>query len=156
VELSLFFPEHDLRDTYYDGGAQLSHVIQIVSCKKNLPMEFHRRLFELLDKHAHLVYKVTRKFPKEELFGTTSQYRRSAISMVLNYKEGYARKRRLVKIHFYEISYGSSQEADYLADFSYVEKWISAEEHKELKQLNKEISSMLWKTIEGLEKDTGK
>ena len=36
------------------------------------------------DKLAHLIYKLTRKFPREELFGITSQIRRSTISIVLN------------------------------------------------------------------------
>lgn len=38
-----------------------------------------------MDEYVHLVYKLTKKFPKDELFGVTSQLRRSALSVILNY-----------------------------------------------------------------------
>ena len=112
---------------------------------------FHKDLYNYIDQFVHLVYKVTRKFPKEELFGSVSQFRRAAMSIMLNYKEGFARRKRLVKINFYEISFGSCQECKYLIDFSFKEKWIEQEEFSELNKLAEFISSMFWKTIEGLE-----
>lgn len=57
---------------------------------------YHEKLKRIMDEYAHLVYKVTKNFPKEELFGITSQLRRSVLSVILNYIEGYAR----VKIKF--------------------------------------------------------
>jgi len=44
-----------------------------------------------MDKYVHLVYRVTKSFPKEELYGTVSQLRRATLSVVLNYIEGFAR-----------------------------------------------------------------
>ncbi|PJB19449.1 four helix bundle protein, partial [Candidatus Falkowbacteria bacterium CG_4_9_14_3_um_filter_36_9] len=58
--------------------------------------------------------KITRSFPKDELYGITSQLRRAALSVILNYIEGYARKRDKVYKNFLEISYGSLKEAKYL------------------------------------------
>ncbi|MBI5328555.1 MAG: four helix bundle protein [Deltaproteobacteria bacterium] len=52
---------------------------------------FHSQLREKIDKYVHLVYRLTRKLPKEELYGVVSQLRRSALSVMLNYIEGYAR-----------------------------------------------------------------
>ncbi len=46
-------------------------------------MQFHEKLKILMDEYAHLVYKLTMTFPKEELYGITSQLRRAALSVVL-------------------------------------------------------------------------
>ncbi|MDP3726651.1 MAG: four helix bundle protein, partial [bacterium] len=68
---------------------------------------FHEILKRKMDEFVHLVYHITKDFPKSELYGATSQLRRASLSIILNYIEGYARKRQLVKINFFEISYGS-------------------------------------------------
>jgi len=54
---------------------------------------YHEKLKLKMDRYAHFVYAITKKFPKEELFGITSQLRRSSLSVILNYIEGYARRR---------------------------------------------------------------
>lgn len=114
---------------------------------------FHKELYSYIDQFVHHGYKVTRKFPKEELFGSVSQFRRAAMSIMPNYKEGFARRKRLVKINFYEISFSSCQECKYLIDFSFKENWIEEGEFSELNKLAEFISPMLWKTIEGLEQE---
>jgi four helix bundle protein len=90
--------------------------------------------FEILkikmDGYVHTVYKLTKNFPKDELYGVTSQLRRSALSVILNYIEGYARKRPQVKKNFWEISYGSLKESKYLLHFSFKENYIKETGYK--------------------------
>ena len=50
------------------------------------------------------IYSVTSKFPKEELFGLTSQLRRTSVSVSSNIAEGLSRTSKLENIRFLEIS----------------------------------------------------
>ena len=59
------------------------------------------------------VYKVTASFPKEELFGLTSQFRRAAVSIAANIAEGYKKKGVKDKLRFYNTSQGSMEECKY-------------------------------------------
>lgn len=97
-----------------------------------------------MDEYVHLVYRVTRSFPKEELYGSTSQLRRAALSVVLNYIEGYARQRNAVLKNFLEISYGSLQESKYLLHFAYTEKYMGREDFENAVALANRIGAMLW------------
>jgi len=53
------------------------------------------------------VYRETRNFPKEEIYGLTSQIRRSAVSIPSNIAEGFGRKSQQDFIRFLKISMGS-------------------------------------------------
>lgn len=67
-------------------------------------MSFHEELTDLIDTFAHNVYRVSRSFPKEELYAIVSQLRRAALSVALNYIEGYARIKVKVHRNFIETS----------------------------------------------------
>ena len=58
------------------------------------------------------VYRVTKGFPKEELYGLTSQMRRAAMSIPCNIAEGYGRKTTPEYIRFLYIAYGSTCELE--------------------------------------------
>ncbi len=113
---------------------------------------FKDKLKIKIDNYVHFVYKLTKKFPKDELYGTTSQFKRATLSIILNYIEGYARRRPLVQFNFLEISYGSLKESKYLLHFVFKEGYITKEDYtKSLKQID-EIGAMLWTEISSLEK----
>ena len=58
------------------------------------------------------IYKITRTFPKEELYGLTSQIRRAAVSVPSNIAEGYGRKTTPDYLRSLYIAYGSSCELE--------------------------------------------
>ena len=78
-------------------------------------MRDHRKLraFELADVLVLSIYKATRGFPKDELFGLTSQIRRAAVSTAANIVEGCARETQKDYIHFLTQSLGSLREVGY-------------------------------------------
>jgi four helix bundle protein len=77
------------------------------------------RDFKKLDiwKRSHqltlAIYKITKQYPKEELFGLTSQMRRSSSSIPTNIAEGCGRGTNTQLKHFLEISIGSNSELEY-------------------------------------------
>ncbi len=111
---------------------------------------FHQDLKNLMDEYVNKVYDYTRGFPKEEVFGLTSQFRRASLSVILNYIEGYARQRKNVFKNFLEISYGSLKESKYLIYFSHKRKLLKDAEYKELLALSEKIGAMLWEIISKL------
>jgi len=114
------------------------------------PETYHEKLKRSMDEYAHLVYDITRKFPKEEIYGVTSQLRRAALSVVLNYIEGYARGGDKVHRNFLEISYGSLKESKYLLHFSFVEKYLQKDDYEKAVRLAEDIGGMLWGIIRKL------
>jgi len=74
------------------------------------------------------IYKITKSFPKEELYGLTSQIRRAAVSIPSNIAEGHCRNGRREFVHHFPIALGSlgemetqvtlAQRLGYLADSS--------------------------------------
>jgi four helix bundle protein len=59
------------------------------------------------------IYKLTRTFPQDELFGLTSQIRRAAVSVPANIAEGFKRKGKADKLRFFNISQASLEEVRY-------------------------------------------
>ena len=76
------------------------------------------RAFELADELAMLVYQITAEFPKEELFGLTSQIRRAAVSVASNIVEGCARDSEADYLRFLNIAFGSLRELHYQLNLS--------------------------------------
>ncbi|MBU1895366.1 four helix bundle protein [Patescibacteria group bacterium] len=110
--------------------------------------QFQKRLKFLMNEYVHFVYKITGKFPKEELFSSVSQFRRATMSVILNYIEGFSRIREKVQLNLFETSYGSLNESKYLLEFCFDEKWIEKIEYDLGEKLTDEIGAMLWSEIQ--------
>ena len=59
------------------------------------------------------IYSISKTFPKEELFGLTSQLRRSTVSVPANIAEGFKRKGKKDKLRFLNIAQASLEETRY-------------------------------------------
>jgi|SRR5581483_1270370 len=90
-----------------------------------------------------LVYKHTTNFPKEEMFGLTSQMRRAAISISANIAEGQARNSTGEFLQFLGIAKGSLAELETLIMLSHELKFMNKENSVILLDMAEEISKML-------------
>ena len=104
-------------------------------------------IFNKADEFAREIYRETFTFPKEELYGITSQLRRAVLSVPLNITEGYARISMQDHRRFLEISYGSLKEVKYLLYFSLQQKYISKEKYEICIEKSEELCRMLWRKI---------
>jgi len=59
------------------------------------------------------IYVLTKEFPKTEIYGLTSQLRRSAVSIPANIVEGFKKKGKADKVRFFNIAQGSLEETRY-------------------------------------------
>ena len=75
-------------------------------------------VWQLADAFAREVYVATENFPKEEMYGVTSQLRRAALSVPTNIVEGYSRRGDRELARFTDIALGSLAESKYLLHFS--------------------------------------
>ena len=102
--------------------------------------------FVLLRKAHELalsIYKVTRDFPKEEVYSLTSQIRRAAVSVPSNIVEGKARKYKKEYERFLLISRGSLEELSYQMLLSKDLGYIGEKEYKEFFILATEVGKLL-------------
>lgn len=97
-----------------------------------------------------LVYKQTKLFPKDELFGLTSQLRRAAVSIPANIVEGYARSSRKEFLQFLFISQGSLAEVEYYLLLSRELGYLTQETFEELEAKRKPVGNLLHGLIASL------
>jgi four helix bundle protein len=98
------------------------------------------------------VYHLTRRFPREEMHGLTSQMRRAAVSIPTNIAEGWGRGSRKEYIQFLRIARGSLLELETLLAISRNLRYLSQEDMQTRLALVEEISRMLSGLIASLKK----
>ena len=97
------------------------------------------------------LYRITKKFPKEERYGLTSQIRRAAVSIPSNIAEGYGRKTIADYLRFLYIAYGSTCELETQLLLSGDLNYANQENLKGLKDGIEEVERMLKALIKKLE-----
>lgn len=72
---------------------------------------------------AYRLYRLSKRFPRDEIYGLTSQFRRAAVSIAANIVEGFKKKGQHDKARFLNIAQGSLEECRYylilIADLKY-------------------------------------
>lgn len=94
---------------------------------------------------AHKVYDLTLNFPRNELYGITSQLQRAALSVPTNLVEGHARNNKKEFHRFIAISLGSLAETEYLLEFAYERKLVKEEVFEEISLLRGEVGHIIWR-----------
>jgi len=90
-----------------------------------------------------LLYKATVQFPKEEIYGITSQMRRAAVSIPSNIAEGHGRCSDKELVRFLFISLGSAAELETQLIISNNLGFLDDGGYKQLLEYNNEIIKML-------------
>ena len=96
------------------------------------------------------VYRATAAFPKNELYGLTSQARRAAFSAAANIVEGSSRKGAAEFRRFLDISLGSLSEVGYVLRFARELELLSHAEWKELDDHQQRAHYLTWKLYESV------
>ena len=99
------------------------------------------------------LYLATSKFPRDEMFGMTSQIRRAVASIPTNIAEGCGRGSDADFRRFIQIAFGSANEIEYLIFLSYELKYIEENEFFEYNNKIIEIKKMLAGMIKKLSVD---
>jgi four helix bundle protein len=115
----------------------------------------HIDAWKLTDDLTVALYEVTRSFPKEELYGLTSQLRRAAASVPTNIAEGSARESQKDYLRFLYIARGSLTEAQYLVHLAQRLGYLAAELAAKLAAEIKRAFGCLHGLIKAVEKEAG-
>lgn len=108
------------------------------------------KVWEKSHQLALAIYKGTKKFPKEELYGLTSQIRRASMSIPTNIAEGCGRNTDKEFARFLQIAMGSASETEYqlilARDLEFLPKDSYEKLHNDVEEVKRMLASLL-KTI---------
>lgn len=92
---------------------------------------------------AHLIYDITAKFPRDELFCLTSQMRHATLSVCANIAEGYSRKTLKDRGHFYRMAIASLTELEFFIDFAFERKFVNNIDYEKILEVHTETARVL-------------
>jgi four helix bundle protein len=110
--------------------------------------------WRLADDLTVSIYEATRTFPREELYGITSQMRRASSSVPANIAEGSARGTQKDYLHFLHVARGSLTETQYFIHLSSRLGYIEPSRSDSLQQQTKSAFACLHGLIRVVEKQS--
>jgi four helix bundle protein len=97
-----------------------------------------------------LIYKLTKSFPPEEIYGLTSQMRRAAVSIPSNIAEGRSRATRKEFVQFLRVAFASGAELETQLEISQALSFGQGTHYNEIKEQLSEVMKMLRSIINKL------
>jgi len=111
------------------------------------------KAWQYADNLALSVYSKTKSFPREELYGITSQLRRAVVSVPVNVVEGANREHKKEYLHFLYVARGSLAETEYLLHLTCRLGYLQEEDYKKLEALRQETAKILQGLIKSVQKE---
>jgi four helix bundle protein len=112
--------------------------------------------WKLADDLTVAVYEQTCSFPREEVYGLTSQLRRASYSVPANIVEGASRESKKDYLHFLFISRGSLSETQYFIHLARRLGYLNENAAVKLNEIAKETFACLHGWIRAVEKEAGR
>jgi len=104
---------------------------------------------------ALAIYEASRQFPREEMYGLTSQLRRAAVSVGANIAEGCGRRSDGELVRFLQIARGSASEVEHHLLLARDLKFLLASAHQDLEKKLQEVQRMLTSLVSSIHETTG-
>jgi len=111
--------------------------------------------WKLADDLTVAIYEATRAFPREEIYGLTSQLRRAAFSVPANIAEGSSRESQRDYLHFLHIARGSLSEAQYFLHLAGRLGYLQPTDVDRLCSQSRQTFGCLHGLIQAVEKEAG-
>ena len=102
------------------------------------------KAWQLADELAVAAYQMTREFPKDELYGMTSQMRRAAVSVPANIAEGAKRTSQKEYLQFLSIARGSLAELRYYVHLAKRLEYFDSQKHEQLDGMCDEVGRVMY------------
>jgi len=119
---------------------------------KKKEFEFQNtEMYQQMIDYVSNVYTITKKFPRSEIYGLTSQIRRAGVSIVLNFAEGWGRYNKKEKAQFYKIARASILECVAAVDTALRQNYIEIANYQKMLTESNEISKKLNALIKKME-----
>ncbi|HEY2361602.1 MAG TPA: four helix bundle protein [Candidatus Angelobacter sp.] len=102
-----------------------------------------------------VIYEASRSFPREEMYGLTSQLRRAVVSIGANIAEGCGRRSNGELVRFLQIARGSASEVEHHLLLARDLKFLQAVTHQDIEKRLQEVQRMLTSLVSSIQETPG-